>query len=186
MPELKYVIGDATDPITKPAVICHVCNSGGGWGRGFVIALSKRNKTPEEAYRAWYENRHNLESEEFKRTQDHSVLGGLNPFHPPFQLGKVQVAPYTVDTVVANMIAQEGIRWVGKIPPIRYDALESCLQNVYTRCRDGALTGFTVAMPRIGAVLAGGEWPRIEEIIKRTMTVDTTVYTLESQKDRWQ
>jgi len=24
MPEIKYIIGDATDPITKPAVICHV------------------------------------------------------------------------------------------------------------------------------------------------------------------
>lgn len=180
MPKLKYIIGDATDPITKPAVICHVCNTIGGWGRGFVLALSKRNKTPEEAYRAWYENRHDVESEELRRKAP-----GLNPFHPSFQLGKVQIAPYTIDTVVANMIAQEGIRWVGKTPPIRYDALESCLRDVYVRCGDGALMGFTVHMPRIGCDLGGGSWSRVEEIIKRTMTVDTTIYTLESQKNRW-
>jgi hypothetical protein len=40
-------------------------------------------------------------------------------------------------------------------------------------------------MPRLGAVLSGGSWNLIENIIKKTMTVETYIYTLESQKDRW-
>lgn len=190
MAKLKYVIGDATDPIVKPALICHVCNNIGAWGRGFVMALSNRNTTPEKAYRAWYDNRHNLDSQEFKRTIENVALNPFHPLihgrHPLFQLGKVQIALYTPQVFVANMIAQEGVQRVGKTPPIRYDALESCLKNVYCRCSiDGSLHGFTVHMPRIGCDLAGGEWSVIKDIIKRTMTVDTTVYTLESQKDRW-
>lgn len=80
------------------------------------------------------------------------------------------------------MIAQEGIRWEGKVPPIRYDALETCLKSAYKHAKDNNLI---VAMPRIGCVLAGGDWHIIETIIKKTMTVETYIYTLESQKDRW-
>ena len=40
-------------------------------------------------------------------------------------------------------------------------------------------------MPRIGCVLAGGSWDLIEAIIKKVMTVDTYVYTIAEQKDRW-
>ncbi|RYD76612.1 MAG: Appr-1-p processing protein, partial [Verrucomicrobiaceae bacterium] len=44
---IHYVTGDATRPEGDGArVICHVCNDIGGWGRGFVTALSKRWKGP--------------------------------------------------------------------------------------------------------------------------------------------
>jgi len=191
MPDIHYLIGDATDPVMKPAVICHVCNSIGAWGRGFVMSLSKRNKTPEEAYRAWYLNRHNLESEEFSRVKNRKTeisdktVGELNPSHATFVLGNVQVTPYVNNTLVANMIAQEGIQWVGKVPPIRYDALESCLRDVYTRCDLGDLQEYTVSMPRIGCELAGGTWSDVVDIIQSTMTVDTYVYTIPSQVNRW-
>lgn len=158
-PQLHYLIGDATDPIYKPAIITHVCNSVGAWGAGFVIALSRKNKDPEKAYRRWYYE--NKES---------------------FVLGAIQLIPFSEDVMVANMIAQKGIQWEGKIPPIRYDALEQCLSSVYKYAKG---YGYTVAMPRIGADLAGGSWGRVEAIIKKTMTVDTYVYTLESQKDKW-
>ena len=39
---INYLKGDATEPTKKPAIICHVCNDIGGWGRGFVLALSKK------------------------------------------------------------------------------------------------------------------------------------------------
>jgi len=158
-PSLHYLIGDATDPIIKPALICHVCNSVNGWGRGFVMSLSSINKKPEEAYHKWYEE--NRES---------------------FVLGAIQIVPFTKDTWVGNMIAQHGVRWEGKVPPIRYDALETCLKRAYKYAKNNSLT---VAAPRLGCVLSGGTWDRIEEIIKNTMLVDTYIYTLESQKDRW-
>ena len=160
---LKYLIGDATEPINKPAIIAHVCNDCqpvGKWGAGFVMALSAKNKEPQKAYLKW----------------------ALQGSSGGYVLGAVQLIPFAKDVLVANMIAQHDVRWKGKEPPIRYDALEQCLNNVYTHCLQ---TSRSLHMPRIGCVLAGGDWLTIENIIKKTMTVDTYVYTLESQKDRW-
>lgn len=49
---LHYVIGDATRPVKRPAVIIHVCNDVNAWGSGFVISLSNRWPGPEAAYKA--------------------------------------------------------------------------------------------------------------------------------------
>ena len=50
---IQYRTGDATQPETDgPAIIVHCCNDNGGWGRGFVVAISKRWREPETAYRA--------------------------------------------------------------------------------------------------------------------------------------
>lgn len=55
MTEIKYVDGDATQPIGNGnKIIVHVCNDIGAWGKGFVMAISKRWKTPEENYKRWY------------------------------------------------------------------------------------------------------------------------------------
>lgn len=52
--QIKYLKGDATKPIGEGnKVIVHVCNDVGGWGRGFVLALSKRWAEPERKYREW-------------------------------------------------------------------------------------------------------------------------------------
>ena len=58
MTSIQYIQGDATQPIAAGnKIIAHVCNDIGGWGRGFVVAISKRWPQPEEDYRAWYANR---------------------------------------------------------------------------------------------------------------------------------
>jgi O-acetyl-ADP-ribose deacetylase (regulator of RNase III) len=157
MPNLRYLIGDALEPIRKPAMIIHCCNDAGGFGRGFVVALS--NKWPETklAYQKWFRE------------------GTL-------QLGEVQYIQVAPDVCVCNMIGQHGTRWVGKIPPIRYNALEACLKKVYKYADEN---NYIVVCPRIGAVLSGGDWNLIEEIIKKVMLVETIVYTLPEQKDRW-
>ncbi|MFG2126703.1 hypothetical protein ACGFNV_02690 [Streptomyces sp. NPDC048751] len=42
MSEIRYVRGDATAPSVKGVkVIAHVCNDIEGWGKGFVVALSR-------------------------------------------------------------------------------------------------------------------------------------------------
>ena len=168
-PRLFYVLGDATDPIKTPAVIAHVCNDIGGWGRGFVTALSAKNPTPEKVYRSWHKNGFFLRSS--SETQ-----------RIPFELGQVQYASFGDNVQVANMIAQHGVRWEGKVPPIRYEALGNCLRTVYAHAQRMPAT---VHMPRIGCVLAGGKWEEIAKIIEEIMTVDTVVYTLPEQKDRW-
>ena len=52
---LVYLKGDATVPQAKgKKIIAHICNDRGKWGKGFVVALSKRWEEPEADYREWY------------------------------------------------------------------------------------------------------------------------------------
>lgn len=49
---IHYVTGDATEPIGEgKKIIAHICNDQGGWGAGFVLALSKKWEEPEKHYR---------------------------------------------------------------------------------------------------------------------------------------
>lgn len=150
---ITYLKGDATVPCKRPAIITHVCNDIGGWGRGFVLALSKRWKEPEEQYRSWYRNR-----------------------PTPFVLGNIQVVTVDKDLYVANMIAQHDIREIKCIPPIRYEALETCLRKVNL---EAEILNASIHMPRIGCGLAGGSWSRVETIITQVFNgVSVFVYDL--------
>ena len=58
MATIRYLQGDATQPqATGNRIIAHICNDQGGWGKGFVAALSKHWGGPEAAYRSWYQDR---------------------------------------------------------------------------------------------------------------------------------
>ncbi|PSL41287.1 hypothetical protein CLV51_1211 [Chitinophaga niastensis] len=44
-----YFKGDATKPLgSANKIIAHICNDIGGWGKGFVTAISKRWSEPEK------------------------------------------------------------------------------------------------------------------------------------------
>ncbi len=156
--EIHYTTGDATQPHgTGPRVIVHVCNDLGAWGRGFVLALSRRWPDPERRYRAWYR--------------------GEEP-GAPFALGEVQFVEVEAALWVANLVGQHGIRRAGGRPPVRYEAIRAGLQLVAEFAR---ATGASVHMPRIGAGLAGGRWEEIEVIVRAELTaagVEVTVYDL--------
>ncbi|MFD5506295.1 macro domain-containing protein [Streptomyces sp. NPDC127051] len=155
MKQLRVMAGDATSPQAKgPKIIGHVCNDIGGWGKGFVLALSKRWPEPEKEFRAWHRRRSGND----------------------FGLGAVQLVQVRPDTWVANMVAQRGIRTGSDGPPIRYDALERCLAALGERAL--ALEA-SVHMPRIGCGLAGGKWSRVEPLITGALCardVAVTVY----------
>ena len=56
---IKYATGDILEEVEKEKeerhnIIAHVCNDSGGWGRGFVLALSKKWPEPESKYRQWF------------------------------------------------------------------------------------------------------------------------------------
>lgn len=52
---ITYLKDDATCPQAKGnRVICHICNDIGGWGKGFVLVLSRRWPEPEAGYRSWH------------------------------------------------------------------------------------------------------------------------------------
>lgn len=151
MKEIIYVKGDATKPQAEGyKIITHICNDIGGWGKGFVLALSKRWQAPEKQYREWY------------RAQD------------DFALGRVQFVAVENEISVANMIAQHGIKRSALGVPIRYEALDACLQIVAEKALSQSAS---VHMPRIGCGLAGGKWEQVEEIIQRRLCQnDIAVY----------
>lgn len=61
MKMINYLKGDATNPeISGNKIIAHICNDVGGWGKGFVVAVSKRWKEPELSYREWYKSGENF------------------------------------------------------------------------------------------------------------------------------
>ncbi|GAA2455611.1 macro domain-containing protein [Actinomadura vinacea] len=156
MAAIRYIKGDATSPQAKGTkVIAHVCNDLGGWGKGFVLAISKRWPDPEKAYRAWHRDR----------------------AHNDFGLGAVQFVQVEPYIWVANMVGQRGIRPSKKNgPPIRYDAVDQCLTALADKAK--ALDA-TVHMPRIGCGLAGGKWSRIEPLVTIRLTaqgIEVTVY----------
>ncbi len=155
MSEIIYIKGDATCPQAKGIkVICHICNDIGAWGKGFVLAISRRWKQPEAEYRAWHTT---------------GKKGG-------FELGAVQFVQADPYIWVANMIAQHGIKHGSSGPPIRYEALDQCLQKVANQASE---LGASVHLPRIGCGLAGGNWSKIEPIIQKHLCargIAVTVY----------
>jgi hypothetical protein len=89
MASIAYIKGDATCPQAKGVkIICHVCNDIGGWGKGFVLAISNRWEEPEVEYRKWH---------------NEGKVGG-------FVLGAVQFVQVEPYIWIAYMIGQRGIK----------------------------------------------------------------------------
>lgn len=110
---INTIKGDATKPIGDGfKVVAHICNNKGGWGAGFVIAVSKRWEQPEMHYRSLQQ----------------------------YQLGKTYLINVEPDIAVANMIAQDGFFRPGHIP-LNYEALKYCLTrlNLWTKAKSATI-----------------------------------------------
>lgn len=153
---INYLKGDATSPqVSGIKIIAHICNDIGGWGKGFVLALSKRWAEPEKSYREWHRHR---------ATND-------------FALGNIQIVQVESYIYVANMIGQRGTKVARSTGvPIRYEAVEQCLEKLAEEAQN---LQASVHMPRIGCGLAGGKWNKIEPLIQKTLLnqgIDVYVY----------
>ncbi|MBC8111497.1 MAG: Appr-1-p processing protein [Verrucomicrobia bacterium] len=153
--KINYIKGDATLPIGEGhKVITHICNDKGGWGRGFVLAISQKWQLPEIQYRKWFAGKEN------------------------FGLGEVQFVDVAPELTVANLIGQHGTKAKNGVLPIRYEAVKNGLKKVAIFAKSKAATAH---MPRIGAGLAGGQWEEIEKIIMEELIkagIAVTVYDL--------
>ena len=154
MKDIQYRKGDATAPQSENnKIIVHICNDIGGWGKGFVMAISKRWKKPENQYREWFKSKDG------------------------FELGKVQFVQVEEDLWVANLIGQHKVnKDENGNAPIRYDAIEDGLKEVASFAKEN---NASVHMPRIGCGLAGGKWEMIEPIILQRLSnndVEVVVY----------
>lgn len=144
MKDIYYLTGDATSlKADGNKIIVHICNDIGAWGKGFVLAISKKWKKPETEYKKWHKSGQN------------------------FNLGEVQFIQVEEDTWIANLIGQHKIYKdeVGN-PPIRYEAVLQGLQKVTKFAIEKQAS---VHMPRIGCGLAGGTWNKVEPLIKQSL-----------------
>jgi len=161
---IKYIVGDATEPIGDGIkIIAHVCNDIGAWGAGFVMALSAKWVQPET---------------EFRRIPAKKR-----------KLGYVQYIPVGGGMYVANMIAQKNIKpnEFG-VPPVRYEAVEVCLRKVvqFARSMNNGASPISIHIPLIGCGLAGGKWSIMSKIIEEVTPDDITmvVYDFDGSLDR--
>lgn len=151
--------------------IPHICNNIGGWGSGFVVALSNWNRTAENDYRQYCR-----ETETFALED------------PGLRLGKTVFSRILVNdnllVVVANMIAQHltGTDEEG-LSCIRYCALAHCMtevrKNVLSAKMREQKPHVEIYSPRFGSGLAGGSQVVIESMIKEvwaTTEVPITIY----------
>lgn len=160
---IKYVQGDAVwDP--KSGIIAHVVNNRGGWGAGFVVALSKRWSQPESEYR---------------RVTSVNVTSAIEKE----RLGKIQPVVVPSGHVIMNMCAQDGFTAAAqdgfgdgilRTVALDYDALDLCLEKLGNYARENDMP---VHLPRIGSGLGGGHWPTILAHIEANLKgVDVTIY----------
>lgn len=142
--EIAYIKGDATAPaVTGNKIIVHICNDIGGWGKGFVMAISAKWKAPEQQYRDWFKSQER------------------------FELGAVQFVQVETNVWVANLIGQHKLgKSVDGTPPIRYEAVLDGLAKVGS---EAVRLNASVHMPRIGCGLAGGKWEEIEPLIVQNL-----------------
>lgn len=133
---IKYIPGDLFEAIkdSKDTILIpHVVNTIFAWGRGFVVPLAKHYPKAKQVY----------------KNADELNLG-ITQF--------VEID----NVIVANMIAQEGIGFKNDVPPIRYEALKSCMLHVKDHIKDKKIR---IVTPMFGAFLAGGDWTIIEGMI---------------------
>ena len=152
---IQYLKGDATCPQAKGVkLICHICNDLGKWGKGFVLAISRRWEQPERAYRDWHAGRARND----------------------FGLGAVQFVQVEPFIWIANLVGQRGVKPSRSAPPVRYEAISAGLVKVAAKARE---LNASVHLPRIGCGLAGGNWSRIEPLIEERLCqagIAVTVY----------
>ncbi len=157
--KIIHIVGDATYPVKclerkdEIRVIIHVCNDIDKWGRGFVLSLSKRWIKPVI-------NFHSMKQE----------LGFIS----------MCLVEELERIIVVNMVAQRGIYKQNGIEPIRYGALETCLQKVAYEFKD-YVSKVSIHLPRIGCGLAGGNWEIVQGLIEKNLVEKgfvVCVYTL--------
>jgi len=151
---IQYFKGDVLESLnntTEPKVLLHICNNMGGWGKGFVTAISKKWPQPELVFRDCY----NLKLAN--------------------NLGDIQVC--SIDNVyIINMIAQNGYKNKPNPIPLDYAALDSCLSKVESFLKTFENSP-SIFCPKIGTGLAGGDWKIISEMLNAHLD-NVNVYEL--------
>lgn len=146
---IHYVKGDLFT--TKANIIAHGVNCSGGFGSGIAGMIAKKYPEARKAY-----------------FLQHTKFGG-------WKLGMVQTLLIDKGPVIANCATQQFYGPGDKVY-LDYDALRACMKTLKSIAIQ---TRRSIAMPKIGAGLAGGDWKKIKKILEEVFTdYDATVYYL--------
>lgn len=150
---ISYVKGDV---FQAPAVlIAHGVNCRGGFGKGVAGQISSKYPQVRESYLKKYK------------------ANG-------WSLGDIQLVRVNDTRWFANCATQDNYWNPGNPRQIYadYGAITVCMKKLSEVLIEHA--GWKLAMPKIGAGLAGGDWVKIEAIINNVFpTESVTVYTLD-------
>ncbi len=142
MREYKIIKGDVTEPIGGGnKIIAHCTNTLFVMGSGVALALKRKWTKVYSEYKNWRNK---------------------NP-----KLGEVQFVKVAPDIAVANILGQEGIGFQNGVAPVRYSAMENGFKKIAEVAKK---YNASVHLPfRIASDRAGGEWSKIEEMIKKNL-----------------
>lgn len=116
-------------------IISHGCNCVGGYGSGVALAVATRYPKAKQYYLDKYTNE-------------------------GWELGDVQYVKQWDGRIIANCATQYNYLPRGECH-FSYDAMKEVMNKLLILAKEG----FTIAMPKIGSHLAGGDWDKIEKII---------------------
>lgn len=135
---IKLIQGDLFT--AKCDIIAHGCNCSGGFGSGVAGQIAKRWPRVREAYLQKYQK-------------------------SGWKLGEIQLVFSTNDLelpIIANIATQEDFGYDGQLY-VDYKAVKTGLNKVFKYCNEHNLS---VALPKIGCGLAGGDWDKVYQIIQ--------------------
>lgn len=135
---------------TEADLIAHGCNCRGGFGSG--VAYIVATKYPKA--RQYYLDKHDEDG---------------------WKLGEVQFVAQWNGKYIANCATQDAYLPRGE-RHADYPAIRTAMETVKAFAKENSLS---IAMPKIGAGLAGGDWNVIEKILEEVFSdYDITVYYL--------
>lgn len=135
---------------TEADIIAHGCNCRGGYGSGVAYTMAKTYPRAKLLYLEKYDE-------------------------DGWDLGDVQFVLQRDGKYVANCATQDAYLPRGMCHA-DYPAIRTCMEKVKKFAKD---KGLSIAMPKIGSKLAGGDWNLIEKILEEVFVdYDVTVYYL--------
>lgn len=150
---VKYKKGDLLQATED--IIAHGCNCSGGFGSGVAGQIAKKYPYAREDYLSVYSN--------------YANKGELMP------LGMIISSDQPDGKIVVNCTTQLAYLPRG-VCHADYEAIRTCMARIKEWA---SIFEQSIAIPKIGAGLAGGDWAVIEQVLNEVFNdYDVTVYEL--------
>lgn len=159
-------MGDVLADPSRPAVLLHVVNSTGQWGKGFTAGLAAKYPHAREDFLQWAQ-------------PCQGTLATQDPANPhTYRLGGIRALSLEPGLTLVHLCAQRGLFHPQVNPvPFQIQALEVCLR----RCVTGNLfpSQGRILLPRIGSGLGRGDFEAVKKVLQDVLgDYDVRVYTL--------